>query len=263
MNSISPAISMSLNSALARNQTRTAGVLEQMATGSAINRGADDPAGLIASENLRADLSAGNAAIKAAERNEALLNIRDGALGAQMDNIADLDGLVIQAASPGGSTGSEMDATSTQVDGILSGIERVLPATGIDIMRDVTTEMQVGTDEGTGDPIYETVSLSDLSRVIDSDPAAAQRLVDGAREAIVEERAAVGAAQRGAESERRALEEQQINTAAANSSIRDTDYAAASAARARSGILEQASIATILAARQSQTNVLQLLDIAA
>lgn len=246
---------------IATNRQAEFRALERLATGSAINRGADDPAGLIASENFRARLSANRAEVKAIERNEASMNIRDGALGAQLDNIADLDGLVVQAANAGGSTSSESQAIATQASGVLRGIERVLPATGIDIMSDVTTQMRVGTDESSGDPIYEQVSLRDLSRVIEQDPQAAQRLVDSAREAVLQERAQVGADQRAAESERRVLEEEQINLARANSTIRDADMARERSNQVRAQILDQSSIAAELAARDASASVLRLLDL--
>lgn len=237
--------------------------LERLATGSAINRGADDPAGLIASENFAARLSANQAEITTIQRNEAFMNIRDGALGAQLDNISDLDSMVVQASNGAGLTDAEMGGIVTQVNGALNGIDRVLPATGIDIMSDVTTQMQVGTDEGTGDPIYEEVSLRDLSRVIEEDPEAAQRLVDGARDAVLQERAQVGADQRAAEAERRVLEEEQINVARAYSSIRDADYARESSNLVRNQILGEATIAAELASRTSAVSVLRLLDIRA
>lgn len=243
------------------NTAQAMDTLERLATGNAINRGADGPAALIAGEHLAAQLSANQSKITSIERNESVLNIRDGALGAQAQNLADLDGLVVQAASPGGLASDEIGAIQTQVSGVLSGIDRVLPATGIDIMRDVSTEMQVGTDETTGDPIYETVSLSDLSRVIETDPEAAQRLVDGARDAVLNERAQVGADQRAAESERRALEQEQIETARAYSSIRDANYARESSSLVRSQILGQASIAATLVARDVSAMTLQLLDL--
>lgn len=248
---------------IATNQQQTARTFEHLSTGKVINRGSDGPAALIASENFAARLSQNQAEIKSITRNESVMNIRDGALGAQLDNIADLDGLVVTAANAAGMIGSEISAISTQVSGVLNGIERVLPATGIDIMRDVTTQMQVGTDESTGDPIYEQVNLGDLSRVIEQDPQAAQRLVDGAREAVLMERAQVGADQRAAESERRVLEEEQINVARANSTIRDADYARESSNLVRNQILGKASIAAELASRSSAQAVLQLLDIRA
>lgn len=251
----------SIQRILGANGVQSMRTLERMATGYQINRGADDPAGLIASETIGARLSANQAMLSAIERNESFMNIRDGALGAQLDSLGDLDALSVQAAHTGAMTSSELGAITTQVDGTLSGIERVLPATGIDIMHDVTTQMQVGTDAGTGDPIYEEVSLSDLARVMEEDPAAAQRLVDGARTAVLEEQAQVGADQRAASAERRVLEEEQINLSRANSTIRDADYARESSNLVRDQILGQASIQAELASRVTATNVMRLLDV--
>ncbi|HCT44780.1 MAG TPA: hypothetical protein DF699_06180, partial [Phycisphaerales bacterium] len=111
---------------IATNQHQAMRTLERMATGQAINRASDGPAELIASENFAARLSANNAQIQAIQRNESFLNIRDGALGSQLTNLSDLDGMVVQAANEGGLTSAEMGAISTQVGGVLNGIERVL-----------------------------------------------------------------------------------------------------------------------------------------
>ena len=241
------------------NQRSSMTSLERMATGSAINRASENPAGMIASEGFATRLNVIQAKITSFERQEASLNIQDGRLGATLDNISDLDGLVIQGASSAGLAGSEMGAIQTQIGGALTGIRRTADAAGIDIMNDVTTEMVVGTDETTGDPITETVSLSDLSRVLETDPEAAQRLVDGARDAVVTARAEAGIDARAADSERRVLEVEQINVARAQSQTRDADYAKESSNAIRSQILEKASIYTILAERQNAETVLGLL----
>lgn len=259
MSSINSSTSLLLINNLNTNQRSSMGTLERMATGSSINRASDNPAGLIASENFASRLNVIQTQISMGERNGAVLNIQDGHLGATLDNISDLDGLVIQGASPGGMSSSEMGAIQTQIGGVLTGITRTASAAGVDVMSSVTTEMVIGTDETTGDPITETVSLSDLSRVLETDPAAAQRLVDGARDVIVTAQAEVGIEARATESERRVLEEEQINLARAYSKTRDADYAKESSNLIRSQILGQASIYTILAERQSASNVLSLL----
>ena len=263
MSSISSATSLLLMSTLNANNQSAMNTLERLATGSAINRASDNPAGLIASENFASRLNVIETQITAFERQESVLNIQDARLGATRENIADLEGLVVQGASPGGMSSSEMGAIQTQIGGILTGITRTASAAGIDVMNDVTTEMVVGTDEVTGDPITETVSLADLSRVLETDPEAAQRLVDGAREAVVTAQAEVGIEARAAESQRRVLEEEQINVARAYSQTRDADYAKESSNMIRSQILGQASIYTILAARQNSESVLSLLNIQA
>lgn len=248
---------------LQANQQQSAIGFERLATGLAINRASDNPSGLIASNQMATRLGSIQAEITSIDRNITTFNTLDGALSATLDGISDLGPLVIQAANTGGLSSSEMGAIQTQIGGVMSGISQLAASTDIDIMHDVTTDMVVGTDEVTGDPITETVSLSDLSRVIDIDPEAAQRLVDGARDAVVTRQAEVGIEARAAESERRVLEEEQINVARAYSSIRDADYAQESSNLIRSQILEQATIYTLLAERQSAQTVLSLLDISA
>lgn len=263
MSSINSSVSLLTINNFNANQRSAMNNLERMATGSSINRASDDPSGLIASENFATRLNVIDAQITSSERNGAMLNIQDGRLGATLENIGELDGLVIQGASTAGMTGSEMGAIQTQLSGILTGISRTASAAGVDVMSSVTTEMVVGTDETTGDPITETVSLSDLSRVVEIDPEAAQRLVEGARDAVVTAQAEVGIEARAAESERRVLEEEQINMARAYSQTRDTDYAKESSNQIRNQILGQASIYTMLAANQNAESVLSLLNIQA
>ncbi|MEX0884969.1 MAG: flagellin, partial [Phycisphaeraceae bacterium] len=52
--------------------------LERLSTGLRINRGADDPAGLIASENLRSEKVSIDAAIGNAERADQVVNVAEG-----------------------------------------------------------------------------------------------------------------------------------------------------------------------------------------
>ncbi|MEX0885087.1 MAG: flagellin, partial [Phycisphaeraceae bacterium] len=52
--------------------------LERLSTGLRINRGSDDPAGLIASENLRSEKVSLGAAIGNAERADQVVNVAEG-----------------------------------------------------------------------------------------------------------------------------------------------------------------------------------------
>ena len=54
--------------------------LERLSTGLAINRGSDNPAGLIASEKLRADKVSLASALDNPERADQIVNIADGGL---------------------------------------------------------------------------------------------------------------------------------------------------------------------------------------
>jgi len=263
MSNINSILSMG-SSARSLNQlnanTRSMGKsFERLATGNAINRASDSPSGLVASEHMLGKLSSIQAEITSIDRRSSSLNIQDGRLSATLSNVGELDSLVVQGANAGGLSSGELGAIQTQVEGVLTGIGRSSSEAGMNILSSVTTDMVVGTDEVTGDPITETVSLSDLSRVMETDPEAAQRLVDGARDVVVTAQAEAGIEARAADSERRVLQEEQINIARANSQVRDTDYAAEGSKLVRSEILTQASIYTILAERQSAESVLGLL----
>ena len=68
--------------------------LQRLSTGLRINRGADDPAGLIASENLRAEKAAIGSAIKNSERADQVVNVAEGGLQEVSNMLVELQGLV-------------------------------------------------------------------------------------------------------------------------------------------------------------------------
>ena len=68
--------------------------LERLSTGLRIARGKDDPAGLIASENLRSELRSTTAAISNAERADQVVNIAEGGLQEVSGLLTELQGLL-------------------------------------------------------------------------------------------------------------------------------------------------------------------------
>ncbi len=76
--------------------------LERLSTGMRINRGKDDPAGLIASENLRSEKMAIAGAIKNAERAEQVVNVAEGGLQEIQNLFVELQSLVAASANEAG-----------------------------------------------------------------------------------------------------------------------------------------------------------------
>ncbi|MBC01814.1 MAG: flagellin [Phycisphaerae bacterium] len=103
--------------------------LQRLSTGLAINRGADDPAGLIASENLRSEKAAINAAITNAERAEQVVNVAEGGLQEVSNLLVELQSLVSSTANEAGVSDEEKDANQLQIDSILQTIDRIANAT--------------------------------------------------------------------------------------------------------------------------------------
>ncbi|MFZ9880573.1 MAG: flagellin [Phycisphaerales bacterium] len=112
------------------NQNRgLAGSLQRLSTGLRINRGADDPAGLIASENLRAEKTAINSAISNSQRAEQVVNVAEGGLQEISNMLVELQGLVGATANEAGVSQEERDANQLQIDSILQTIDRIANAT--------------------------------------------------------------------------------------------------------------------------------------
>ena len=103
--------------------------LERLSTGLRINRGADDPAGLIASQNLRAEKAGISTAIKNAERADQVVNIAEGGLNEISSLLTDLQSLVTSSANDAGLSREEKEANQLQIDSILQTIDRVAEAT--------------------------------------------------------------------------------------------------------------------------------------
>lgn len=103
--------------------------LTRLSTGLRINRGKDDPAGLIASENLRSELRAANSAISNSERADQVVSIADGALTEVSGLLTELQGLITSTANGAGLSESEKEANQLQINSILETIDRISSAT--------------------------------------------------------------------------------------------------------------------------------------
>jgi flagellin len=114
---------------LGENQSNLRTSLERLSTGLKINRGKDDPAGLIASQNLDSELKSINAAVDNANRADQVVNIAEGGLQEVSGLLTELQGLVTASASKAGLSSSEKSANQLQIDSILQTIDRVSSST--------------------------------------------------------------------------------------------------------------------------------------
>ncbi len=103
--------------------------LERLSTGLRINRGKDDPAGLIASENLRGEQKALDQAINNSQRADQVMTIAEGGLQEVSNMLTDLQGLLTASASEAGLSKEEKQANQLQIDSILQTIDRISGAT--------------------------------------------------------------------------------------------------------------------------------------
>lgn len=114
---------------LGQNNKQLNVALERLSTGLRINRGKDDPAGLIASENLKAEITSLNAAVSNAERADQVVNIAEGGLQEVSSLLEELQGLLVSSANTAGLSQAEKQANQDQIDSILGTIDRLASST--------------------------------------------------------------------------------------------------------------------------------------
>ena len=103
--------------------------LERLATGLRINRGKDDPAGLIASESLRKEIRGLTAAISNSQRAINVLSTAEGALNEVSSLMLDLKALILGIANEGAISDEEVQANQLEIDAIISSIDRIANTT--------------------------------------------------------------------------------------------------------------------------------------
>ncbi len=103
--------------------------LTRLSTGLRINTGKDDPAGLIASEALRSDITSINKAISNTQRASQIIATADSALGQVSSLLNDVRGLVVEAANNGALSEDEIAANQLQIDSSLEAINRIAQTT--------------------------------------------------------------------------------------------------------------------------------------
>ena len=113
--------------AKSNNELNTA--LARLSTGLRINTGKDDPAGLIASEILRADITGVEKAITNTDRASQMIQTADSALGQMSNLLNDIRGLIVEAANEGALSSEQIAANQLQVDSSLEAIDRIARTT--------------------------------------------------------------------------------------------------------------------------------------
>jgi flagellin len=114
---------------LTRSNSQLQTALTRLSTGLRINSGKDDPAGLIASESLRADITSVNKAITNSERASQLIATADSALGQISGLLNDIRGLVTESANDATLSQEQVDANQLQIDSSLEAIDRIAKVT--------------------------------------------------------------------------------------------------------------------------------------
>lgn len=114
---------------LGANQSDLSLRLERLSSGLRINKGSDDPAGLIASESLRSEITGINQAIENSTRANNVIATAEGSLNEVSSLLLQMRGLINSSANDGALSPAEIDANQLQIDSILASIDRIANTT--------------------------------------------------------------------------------------------------------------------------------------
>jgi flagellin len=248
--------------------------LAKLASGSRINKAADDAAGLAISENLKAQIRSARQANRNANDGISMIQTAEGGLNEVGNIIVRMRELGIQAASD--TVGeNERGFIDKEIQQLKSELQRISKVTtwGKTKLLDGSTEQfdfQVGIYN---DEFEDRISFDSSSNVATLDALCLEGLDYTTQEGAQEALSALDDAQvnvNGMRSDLGALQNRLLSTtqnllvaeenmSAANSRIRDTDVADASAEMTRNNILLQASTASLAQANQKNSVALSLI----
>lgn len=249
--------------------------LEQLSSGQRINRAGDDAAGLAISENLKAQIRGLGQAERNAQDGISLVQIAEGGLSEISNILIRLRELSVQAASDTiGAT--ERKFLNVEFEQLVSETDRIANSTEFNRVpllngTGAVFDIQIGTrndplsDRLTFDASSADVNVAALGLNLASvaDKISAQNSLGAIDQAIVSVsgiRADFGALQNRLQSTVNNLQISVENLSAANSRVRDTDIAKATAELTKNNILMQAGTSVLAQANQSTTSALQLIQ---
>lgn len=245
----------------------------QLASGSRINKSADDAAGLAISETMKSQIRSSVQARRNANDGISLVQTAEGGLGEISNIITRLRELGIQAASDtiGEKERALVDVEAQQLKGEIQRISNTTSWNTTKLLDGSTPvfDFQVGTfateddvisfDSSVNISTLDGLQLSELDYTQKEGARAALNNLDSAQSGVNGMRANLGALQNRLTSTVDTLAVAEENISAANSRIRDTDVAQSSSEMARNSVLLQAGTATLAQANQSTQLALKLI----
>ena len=121
--------SMNAHRNLLMNDRALSKSLERLASGQKINRAADDPAALVISEHMRAQVSGMKQAIRNNEVAISLVQTAEGSMNEISSILVSLRQRAISAANVGASDQDMIDANQAEIENALASIDRVVSTT--------------------------------------------------------------------------------------------------------------------------------------
>ncbi|MDR2116019.1 MAG: hypothetical protein LBP87_06530 [Planctomycetaceae bacterium] len=270
-----------------RTQSSLANSLTQLSTGSRINSAKDDPAGLIAQEWLRSEITADHAALKNTRMANSVLNVAESGMRQISNLLIEAKGLAVEAANSGAMTPQMIEANQIQLNAILDSIDRFSSMTnwlGKPLLNGTLSSenggalFQLGQDVVSSQQVSVPIESTQTSHVgngsnllmelrsggsasLATNPMLADSILSAAISQIATQRGEIGSVQKYTlDSNINTLQDSLVSLSEAKSIISDTDYALAVSNTIRDQILLQSGIQILGLINQNRYNTISLLN---
>ncbi len=239
----------------------------RLASGSRINSGADDAAGLAIADGLRANVTALEQSSRNANDGVGALQVADGGLG-QVNNLLNRAVTLATQSANGTLSDSQRMALNDEFTSIKAEIDRIGSNTtfnGSSVFSASTTSIVIsdGTGSSTIGTTVGTLSSAGLGLATDISSAAnastALTEINTAISTVSSTRGTVGASINRLDSAANVINTQVLNLQAAEDGIRATDIGKEVANLTRLSILNQTGVSALAQANLQQQQVLSLL----
>jgi flagellin len=266
--------SIAARTALKKISTKQEGVLSKMASGSRITKASDDAAGLAISEKLKSGVKSMNQANRNANDGISMIQVAEGGLNEVQNILTRLRELSIQSASDtvGEDERGFIDLEYQNIKDELQRITQTTEYNGVNLLNGSgdKLEFQIGVmndefnDRITYNPgtMDATLSSLDIDGIAANEKGSAQDAlskIDSAITKVSGQRAELGALQNRLNVTSNNLNVAVENMSAANSRIRDVDYAEVTAENTKNNILTSAGTSVLTQANSSGNAALRLL----
>ena len=257
---------------LSRSQEKLAGNFGKLSSGLRITKAADDAAGLAVSESMRSDIRSLGVAVRNTNDGISMVQTAESSLAEIGASLSRMRELAVQSSSDVLQS-AERVYLNTEFVALRTEINRIADVTefnGLKLSNGITTsvDVQVGIRDSTNDRITVTLQDADATALgvnattinTAATAQAALTTLDTAIDSNNLKRANYGSVQNTLTSALHNLESYSENLVAAESRIRDVDFASETADMTRNSIFQQAGVAILAQANTSPQVALQLLS---
>lgn len=251
-------------------------VLQQLSSGSRINSGADDAAGLAVADGLAANQAALTQSAQNAQNGVGMLQTADGAL-AQVTNLLTRAVTLATEASNSTLNTAQLTAANTEFTSIVQEITNIGTSTNFNgnavfsaTAANIVTTDGTATGVTTFAPVVgvltnasiggTAVTLGADSLATNAGAATALTDVTASIAAVAAQRGTLGASINQLNAASSVASTEQVNLSAAESNIRATNYGQATSDLAKYQVLSQTGISALAQANSVQQEILKLLQ---